>query len=42
MGVGEFGRAELLSKAKNNAVQGMVEAGIIYAKAGKVRLLCRD
>lgn len=39
---GLFGDAETLSKAKNTAVQGMVEAGIIVAKAGKVRLLRRD
>jgi putative DNA methylase len=42
MEVGDFGRAELLSRAKNTAVQGMVEAGIVEAKAGKVRLLRRD
>ena len=29
MDVGEFGRAELLSKAKNTSVEGMVEAGIV-------------
>ena len=40
--IGDFGRAELLSKAKNTSVQGMVEAGILEAKAGKVRLLRRD
>ncbi|MBG1245515.1 DUF1156 domain-containing protein [Nostoc sp. NZL] len=39
---GLFGDAETLSKAKNTAVQGMVDAGILTAKAGKVRLLCRD
>ncbi len=42
MEVGEFGRAELLSKAKVTSVQGMVEAGILEARAGKVRLLRRD
>ncbi len=35
---GEFGVAETLSKAKDTSVSGMVEAGIIEAKAGKVRL----
>ena len=40
--LGDFGRAELLSKAKNTSVQGMVEAGILEARAGKVRLLRRD
>ena len=36
-----FGIAETLSKAKNTAVNGLVEAGILAAKAGKVRLLKR-
>jgi len=38
---GPFGVAETLSKAKNTSVQGMVDAGILSAKAGKVRLLGR-
>lgn len=36
---GEFGVAETLSKAKNTSVSGMVAAGIVESKAGKVRLL---
>ena len=36
---GEFGQAELLARAKNTAVQGVVEAGIASSSAGKVRLL---
>ena len=36
---GEYGIAETLSKAKNTSVAGMVEAGILASKAGKVRLL---
>jgi putative DNA methylase len=36
---GEFGVAETLSKAKDTSVQGMVEAGILAAGKGKVRLL---
>ncbi len=36
---GEFGIAEILSKAKNTSVQGMVEAGIIVSQGGTVRLL---
>ena len=36
---GEYGIAEMLSKAKNTSVAGMVEAGILASKAGKVRLL---
>ena len=36
---GEYGVAETLSKAKNTSVSGMVEAGIVASRAGKVRLL---
>ena len=36
---GEYGIAEMLSKAKNTSVTGMVEAGIVTSRAGKVRLL---
>jgi putative DNA methylase len=36
---GEFGTAEILSKAKNTSVAGMVQAGIVAAKSGTVRLL---
>jgi putative DNA methylase len=36
---GEFGVAETLSKAKNTSVEGMVEAGILASRGGKVRLL---
>jgi len=36
---GEYGVAETLSKAKNTAISGMVEAGILASKGGKVRLL---
>jgi len=36
---GEFGVAETLSKAKNTSVAGMVEAGILVSRRGKVRLL---
>lgn len=39
---GQYGDAETLSKAKNTSVSGMVEAGILDAKGGKVRLLNRD
>jgi len=37
-----FGQAETLSKAKNTSVAGLQEAGLLTAKAGKVRLLARD
>jgi putative DNA methylase len=36
---GEYGVAEQLSKSKNTSVAGMVEAGILDSKRGKVRLL---
>ena len=37
--VGEFGVADTLSKAKNTSVAGLVQAGILASKGGKVRLL---
>ena len=36
---GEYGLAETLSTAKNTSVAGMVEAGILRSRAGKVQLL---
>lgn len=39
---GGFGDAETLSRAKGTSVEGMVRAGILEAKGGKVRLLRRD
>jgi len=39
---GEYGVAETLSKAKNTSVDGMVEAGILISKGGKVRLFSPD
>lgn len=36
---GDYGVAETLSKAKNTSVSGMVDAGILASKGGKVRLL---
>lgn len=39
---GDFGIAETLSKAKNTSVDGMIEAGILNAGGGKVRLLRPD
>jgi putative DNA methylase len=41
MDYGPFGRADDLSRAKNVSVEGLVRAGIVTAKAGKVRLLDR-
>jgi putative DNA methylase len=39
---GEYGVAEQLSKSKNTSVAGMVDAGILESKRGKVRLLRPD
>jgi putative DNA methylase len=39
---GEYGVAETLSKAKNTSITGMVEAGVLVSKGGKVRLLRAD
>jgi len=36
---GPYGEAETLSKAKNVSIQGLVDAGILEARGGKVRLL---
>jgi putative DNA methylase len=36
-----FGIAETLSKAKNTAIKGLVEAGVVKAKSGKVQLVSR-
>ena len=36
---GEYGVAEILSKAKNTAISGLADAGIILSSRGKVRLL---
>lgn len=38
---GPFGKAETLSKAKNTAVNALVQAGILEATGNKVRLLAR-
>lgn len=42
MDEGPFGVAETLSKAKNTAVNALVETGILMARGGKVRLLKRE
>lgn len=42
MGEGAYGVAETLSKAKNSSIAGLVEAGLLVAKGGKVRLLRRE
>ncbi|HEU0002298.1 MAG TPA: hypothetical protein VFQ36_15450, partial [Ktedonobacteraceae bacterium] len=42
MNEAEYGMAETLSKAKNTSVQGMVDAGLVQARGGKVRLVRRE
>jgi putative DNA methylase len=42
MNSGSFGLAETLSKAKNTTINGLVVAGILESKAGRVRLLERS
>ena len=39
---GEFGDAQTLSRAKNTAINGLVEAGIVVSRGGNVRLLKRE
>jgi putative DNA methylase len=39
---GPFGMAETLSKAKNTGVNSLVEAGIVSARSGRVKLIGRD
>ncbi len=39
---GAFGTAETLSKAKNTAINALVEDGLIIARAGKVKLVSRN
>ena len=39
---GPFGEADVLARAKNTAVDGLVRAGVLEARAGKVRLLRRE
>jgi putative DNA methylase len=41
MNEGAFGEADVLARAKNTSVQGLVDAGVLNARAGKVRLLKR-
>ena len=41
-GEGEFGVGDVLARAKNTSIAGMVEAGIMASSRGKVRLLKPD
>jgi putative DNA methylase len=42
MNEGVFGEADVLARAKNTSVEGLARAGVLDARAGKVRLLRRD
>jgi putative DNA methylase len=42
MNAAEYGVAETLSKAKNTTVHSLVDAGLLEARSGKVRLLKRE
>jgi putative DNA methylase len=39
---GEFGDADVLARAKNTSVSGLAEAGIVFSRGGRVRLLRPD
>jgi putative DNA methylase len=39
---GPYGEADVLARAKNTSVRGMVDAGILASLGGKVRLLARE
>jgi len=41
LGEARYGEAETLSKAKNTSVAGLVEAGFLSSRSGRVRLLSR-
>ncbi len=38
----DYGEADVLARARDTSVQGIVESGVLYARAGKVRLLNRE
>ena len=42
MGESSFGDADVLARARDTSVEGIVESGILQARAGRVRLLSRD
>ncbi len=39
---GPFGEADVLARARNTSVEGLADAGVLYSRAGKVRLLNRS
>lgn len=38
----DYGEADVLARARDTSVEGIAESGVLYARAGKVRLLNRD
>ena len=42
MGEAGFGEADVLARARDTSVEGIVESGILQARAGRVRLLSRE
>ena len=42
MGEAAFGDADVLARARDTSVEGIVESGILQARAGRVRLLSRE
>jgi len=42
MATGPFGEADVLARAKNTSVEGLVQAGVLSGKGGKVALLPRS
>lgn len=42
LGEGAYGQAEQLSKSRNTSIAGLVEAGVIAQRSGKVRLSSRE
>jgi len=39
---GPFGEADVLARAKNTSVKGLVDVGVLSSRGGKVKLLSRD
>ena len=42
MGESSFGDADVLARARDTSVEGIVESGVLQARAGRVRLLSRE
>jgi len=42
MATGPFGEADVLARAKNTSIEGLIQAGVLTGKGGKVNLLPRS